>query len=130
MRTLNKTRSFKGRRINYDKPARVYRNLNQKGVVWSIVQDGLVVAHADRLCMCDVEFRVSEAGMKRAQRLGHRVVCGWAVGKISKRGCMGTDGSQSLPFTVKFDRETGFNLKGADGVVFNNEGCSAAYTYR
>ena len=57
---------YKGREIDYTKPVRVYRNLNKKGQVYSIQQNGVVVAHTREFVLKDVKFIVNKAGKKRA----------------------------------------------------------------
>ena len=36
---------YKSREIDYSTPVKIYRNLNKKGKVYSIQQNGLVVGH-------------------------------------------------------------------------------------
>lgn len=143
----NKIKPFKGRKIDFKKPVWVYRNLNCKGVNYSIKQNGLVVAHATRLMLNNVEFKVSEAGRKRALMENRRNVHAFAVGKIARNGGMGTtaqiceERNEQLPAMIKYNpkKHTGFTcenltikpylVKGAMYVVFNKYGVSAAYTY-
>lgn len=56
---------YKNRTINYDKPVKVYRNLNRKGTVFSIQQGGLVVAHGVDFGLIAATMKVSEAGRQR-----------------------------------------------------------------
>lgn len=132
--------SFKGRKVDNKRTVQIYRNLHDRSGTkrWSIKQNGLVVAHAEKLCLGDVQFVVSQAGMKRAQKLGHRVVCAYARGKIID-SCMGTDADDTLPVKISFVYGEGFIGKlgqirfvttGAMAVIFNKHGASAAYTYK
>lgn len=57
--------SYKGRRVDYSKKVKVYRNLHQKDTIWSIKQGSLIVGHANSLYLKDVNFVVSEAGRQR-----------------------------------------------------------------
>ncbi len=55
--------SYKNRTIDPYKPVRVYRNLHNGK--FSVLQDGLVVAHMDQLCLADAKPHVNEAGRQR-----------------------------------------------------------------
>lgn len=129
---------FKGRKVDRKRPVKVYRNLHDKtGKRWSVMQDGLVVGHASRLCLVDVKFIASKAGMRRAKKLGHRVVCGFARGMLSG-STMGIDSRSTLPVRINFEYGKGFvgqlkcglsfPIEQALGVVFNKHGASGAYT--
>ena len=75
--------SFKGRKIDRKRPVEIYRNLNGgKHHRWSIRQDGLVVAHAERVEIREVSFVVREAGYRRAVREKRRNVHAWARGYV------------------------------------------------
>ena len=101
---------FKGRSVDPDAEVRVYRNLRDPGGQrWSIQQKQpkgrwLVVGHAARLMMRDVRFTVSKAGVARAKRLGHKVVCAWAAGYLieSGMGARASDGPK-MPMRIEFD---------------------------
>ena len=59
----------KGRKIDHNKFVEVYRNLNgDKSSVWSIRQNGLVVAHATALTLARAMVRVSQAGALRVRK--------------------------------------------------------------
>ena len=45
-------KSFKGRKLDRNRPVRVYRNLNKGG--YSVMQDRLVVAHTEHVMLFDV----------------------------------------------------------------------------
>lgn len=68
-----------------DKPVEVYRNLHQK--CWSIRQGGLVVAHAKRVYLRDVEFRVRESGRQKVIREQRKNVHAWIRGYL----CLAAD---------------------------------------
>lgn len=64
----------------------VYKNLHKD--CWSIraldgEHKGRVVAHADRVILKDVQFRVSEAGRQRVIREGRKNVHAGVVGRLS-----------------------------------------------
>ena len=73
---------YRGRTIDYARPVQVYRNLRNAPARWSIRQDGLVVAHADRLSLGDVTFPVSARGAARSRSGGRKTVCAFAVGTL------------------------------------------------
>lgn len=143
----NKITSFKNREIDFEKPVKVYRNLTRKGKIYSIQQNGLVVAHGTCITMSNCKFKVNASGKKRALETGIRNVHAFIEGKISKRGIMGTTAEQAeernhnLPAKISyypFDK-SGFvcknltiepkEIKGAMGVIINKYGVSAAYTH-
>ena len=129
-----------GRSVDTALPVKVYRNLHNRGGRWSIQQRGRVVAHADAIMLRDVRFVVSEAGAARSRRLGHKVVCAFAVGILTGSG-MGIEalGGKPLPARVEYDtgavRFVCRNLTGkavpVDGasVALFRECCTAAYTH-
>lgn len=132
--------SFKNRRIDRKKVVQVYRNLNDHSGKrkWLIKQGGLVVAHTNALCLRNVKFIASQAGMEHARRLGHRTVCAYARGYVVS-SVMGTDATHKnhkMHAKIGFSYDHGFTanvsglfvtgIKGADGVIFNTDGCYAA----
>lgn len=72
--------SYKGREIDFKKTVRVYRNLNKKGVVWSVQQKGKVVAHATDLsltgCVCLINHETQGRVRKSKQRQVHAYIEG------------------------------------------------------
>jgi len=130
--------AFKNRKVDRKRAVQVYRNLHDRSGKrrWSIRQNGLIVAHAARFCLRDVHFVVSNAGMKRARKLGHRVVCAYARGTLTS-SCMGTDAQGILPVRISFVYDQGFigtvgptkyKIKEASAAIFNQHGATAAYT--
>lgn len=71
--------------LYYDEPVDVYRNVNKKGVVYSIRQDGYVVAHATELALVNAEFIVKEAGRKRVRKTGRKNVHAWVRGELLRK---------------------------------------------
>lgn len=132
---------FRGRVVDRAAPVKVYRNLSNRGGRWSILQRGVVVAHADAVMLRDVRFTVSEAGRARSARLGRKVVCAFAVGLLIGSG-MGIEaaGGRPLPALVEYDPKAGSfvcrNLTrqpvtvGRARVVLFRERCTASYTER
>lgn len=54
---------YKSRSIDLEKTIKVYKNLHKN--CYSIKQDTLVVAHAERLCLRDVVFKVNEKNRQK-----------------------------------------------------------------
>lgn len=73
---------YKGREIDYTKPVRVYRNLNKKGQVYSIQQNGVVVAHTKEFVLKDVKFIINKAGKERAIKTKTRNVHAFIEGYL------------------------------------------------
>lgn len=75
---------FKNRKIDYEKPVSIYRNLNCKRgkVDYSIKQGKYVVGHTSSVTLRDVEFKISKAGQLRARKSGIRNVHAFASGYI------------------------------------------------
>lgn len=133
---------FKGRTIDTDKPIEVYRNLNRKGKVYSIRQDGKVVAHTTAIVLGSVEFVVNESGKKRAIATQQRNVHAFIRGKYGTSGMGTTAKRNDLPTIIKYHpfNDMGFycdnltskpyELKGAMCVIISEEGVRASYTYR
>ena len=137
---MNKYVSFKGRTIDLNVPVHVYRNLNRSGVVYSIRQKGLVVAHATHLTMDECEFIINRAGQLRARESGKRNVHAYVKGYISDKGMITEEKSfelnDPLPMKIKYNPYTHDNfiigevkVRFARGVIFNKNGVSAAYCY-
>lgn len=101
---------FKNRTLDLSRRVRVYRNLHAKtpDARYSVLQGGLVVAHAPRLILTDVRFVVSQAAWKRSLQLGHKVVCAFAEGSVAAEWDGVTAMSEStFPVQVRFDRQHG-----------------------
>ncbi len=90
--------SFRGRKVNLNRKVRVYRNLHQRGVVWSIRQDGLVVGHARSLLISPAKFIVSEAVRQRAIREKKKRVHAFVEGMI-----VGISDEKPLPVKVTYN---------------------------
>lgn len=135
---------FKGRRIDLDKPVRVYRNLNSRDPRkrYSIWQDGLVRGHTHQLMLHNVHFLVSKAGQRRVLTSRRKNVHARAAGYISLRGGMGTCAADKttrpMPARITYnpfkDKTFQHDLTGqnrdvvyAQCVIFNERGVWGAY---
>ena len=74
---------YKKRNLDINNDVYVYRNLVRKGVVYSIKQNGLVVAHAKSIKINNPEFIVNKSGQNRARITKKRNVHAYIKGKIS-----------------------------------------------
>lgn len=63
----------------------VYRNVNKKGVTYSIRQNGYVVAHATAVTLLNAEFVVQKAGNKRVKKTGKKNVHAWIRGDLVEK---------------------------------------------
>lgn len=72
--------SFKGRTIDQSKKVMIYKNLHNG--LFSVKQDGLVVAHVESFSMDSVSFKVSEAGRQRVLKEKKKNVHAYIIGKI------------------------------------------------
>jgi hypothetical protein len=66
--------------IDRNLPVRVFKNL--KHGCYSIMQRGMIRASARQVRLCDVEFRVREAGRQRMLREKRKNVHAFAVGRL------------------------------------------------
>lgn len=113
---ITKIRNYKNREIKWRERVEVYRNLNRKGVQYSIRQNGLVVGHTDFVDLKECYFIVQEAGRQRALRTGrrnvHAFVTGYLVGISTDSELMRFSG----PFTGRYD------MKGTGRFVVDRNG--------
>lgn len=72
---------FKKRKLDFDEPVHIYRNLNRKGRVFSIKQKGLVVAHTEYFVLKDCSFiiqkKAKEKAIKEQRRNVHAFIKGY-----------------------------------------------------
>lgn len=75
--------SFKNREVNFDKRVKIFRNLNKKGVWYSIQQNGLTVGYVSDITLKDVKFIVREKTRQRIvitkERAVHAFIDGFIV---------------------------------------------------
>ena len=72
---------YKNRELDSSKPVKVYRNLHNN--LLSVMQDNLVVAHAEELHLKDVSFHVQKAGQKKCRETRSKTVHAYAKGFIN-----------------------------------------------
>lgn len=98
-------KAFRGRSIDATRPVCVHRNLRRGG--YSVMQSGLVVAHADAIMLADARCVVSRAGWERSRALGKRTVHAWICGRVTDSG-MGTNAHEACKMPrAHYDRAVG-----------------------
>ena len=58
-----KYQSYKNRNIDFNKQVKIYKNLHNG--LFSVMQNGLVVAHIESFLLNNVVFKVNESGRQR-----------------------------------------------------------------
>lgn len=128
--------SYRGRSIDLEKPIKVYKNLHKD--CYSIKQGNLVVAHAERLCLRGVTFKVNEKNrqkvIKTKQKNVHAFIEGYyetsGMGTTAKEADCGLEIYYNPYKTSSFvDKIWKKPLKGARFVVLNEQGVKASYTH-
>lgn len=128
--------SYKDRGIDLEKPIKVYKNLHKN--CYSIKQGTLVVAHAERLCIKDVTFKVSEVNRQKVIETGQKNVHAFIEGFYTTSG-MGTSAERNdLPVEVYYNpyktskfmnKQYNKSLKGAMFVIASENQVRASYTH-
>lgn len=132
--------SFKDRTIDTENPIEVYRNLNRQGKVYSIRQNGIVVAHTTAICIKDAEFVVNKSGKAKAIKTKERNVHAFVRGFYAMNGMGTTAKRNDLPIKILYNpfSNLGFHhnycsknteIRGARFCIINEEGVKAAYTF-
>lgn len=111
----------------------VYRNLNRKGVVFSLkdVKSGLVVDRRNVVVIKNPLFKVSQAGRKRILETRHRVVHAGIKGKVLNKLPINLKGLKKVAFTYnpfkyeQFTTKNGKQLFQAKYVILSAEGLFA-----
>lgn len=124
--------SFKNRVVDIDKPIYVYRNLNSTcdENKYSIIQNGLVVAHTNQLQIVDVNFIVRPAGKKRANTTNERNVHAFIKGYVKDIDVSNIDSYYPLKYDPFNDDEFMFitpqgnswKIKNCKSVIINELG--------
>lgn len=93
--------SFKGRQIDLEKRILVYKNLNKN--CYSIKQNGLVVAHAERFCLRRFVPIIYEKGRQKVLQTKTKTVHAYLKGfyETSGMGCTAARGK--LLTQIKYD---------------------------
>lgn len=71
---------FRGRSIDFNKKVMIYRNLHNG--MFSVKQDGLVVAHVDSILLSRGMFKVNVAGRNRVLKEKKKNVHAFVIGHV------------------------------------------------
>lgn len=115
--------TYKDRQVDYSKPVKVYRNLHNS--LLSVVQDNLVVAHAEEIYLKDVSFLVQKAGQKKCRETRQKTVHAYAKGMIDTQSPLYPDYNRISYDPYKYDGFTnavGDEVKFISGLYLNREG--------
>jgi hypothetical protein len=132
----NIVRSYKNRSIDLEKPIKVYRNLHKD--CYSIKQGTLVVAHAERLCLRDVYFKVNEKNRQKVLQTKQKNVHAFIEGIYETSGMGKTSDKNDLPVEIYYNpyktntfinKQSNKPLKGAMFIIADKNGVKASHTY-
>ena len=102
---------YKNREVNLDKLIYVYRNLNStcNENKYSVMQNGLVVAHTNQLQLKDVKFIIRPSGKQRAIKTKERNVHAFIRGYVKDFDVPNID----MLFQLKYNpfNDTKFNIQ-------------------
>jgi len=116
-----------------------YRNLNRKGVVWSVRSNrsGLVIRRSELVILRNVTLKVSQAGRKRVLRQKRKNVHAGATGiLVSNTNAFRDTAWQYAWVRVKYDpykagyfveESTGKKVTSARYLMLRNDGAWAAF---
>lgn len=76
--------AYKDRMINIGKPIQVYRNLHKPGVVYSIRQQGRVVAYSSEVALTGCTMHVNFNAYRKIQVTRVREVHAWVEGYLTQ----------------------------------------------
>lgn len=133
--------SYKNRTAQYFKTAQVYKNLTLG--CYSIRQNGLVVAHAKKLILTDVTFKVGESRRQKVLKTKIKNVHAYAEG-ILAQSAMGIseDDFAILPARISYNpfkygcfycenlTNQIFGVESCLAVKFNEDGLTGSYLNR
>ncbi len=134
-------------KLQRNKPVWVYRNLRygrSSRPLYSIMQNGKIVARRHRLILREVTFKVREGGRQRVLREDRKNVHAFAVGMLVG-SCCGIDrNGKDLPVKIGYNphndstfmavvmnrwvKELARPIHSARCVLLNENGMSTAYT--
>ena len=122
------------------KRVRVYRNVTKN--CYSVLYKGRVIAHRKRILLAKAKFIVRLGGWKKFQQTHVKNVHAFVEGDVvGTKGILGIDkNGKNLPVKLGYNPTKGpcffHNLglssrcvDGAEGVLLNESGMSAAYIY-
>jgi len=104
---------FKNRKIDLKKPVRVYRNVRRIAgpTIYSVVQNGLVIGHTNKIVLRDCVFKVNESGRNRVRKEKVKNVHAWIEGNVTRQNI-----DWSAAFEIKYN-------------PYENDHFTAGYTF-
>lgn len=93
--------SYKGRNIDINKPIFVYKNLHNN--MYSVRQGGLVVAHAERICISNPRFIVRQRGREMVLKTKQKNIHAFIKGKYSGSVYGTTAERNDLPMKIEYN---------------------------
>lgn len=89
--------AYKNRSIDFTKQVKIYKNLHNG--LFSVMQNGLVVAHIESFIMNNASFKVNESGRQRVLKEKKKNVHAFIVGTLEEINCTDDDLIISNPHT-------------------------------
>lgn len=114
-------KSYKNRVIDKNKLIQIYRNLNKKGVIYSVRQSGKVVAHTNTIVIKNCHFKINEGGKQRYLETGRKNVHAYIEGYLATIQEIELVVSYQIKYNIK--SETGFRILFSD-----IKSCKIVYT--
>jgi hypothetical protein len=116
--------AYKGRSLDPARPVRVYRNLNKRGVVYSIAQKGQVVAYATDIKLKDCTCFVNQKGVERVRLKKVREVHAWVEGYVTEEESPAKQKMSYNPYKHNhfYNTQDGSPVTEAPFMQFNQEG--------
>lgn len=97
----NKIVPFRGRKLDYDRPVYVYRNLRgSRSCKYSILQGALVVAHTNQILLQNCRFVVHETGRQRVLQERRKNVHAFIRGFVARNPA---SAAHALPVSLRYD---------------------------
>jgi hypothetical protein len=113
------TATKENREIETDKRVQVYFNLHRK--VWSVRQNGLVVAHVDSIVLRDPKYVVSAAGNKRVRSEKRKNVHAYISGYVHEPRSLSIFPEDIKLVTYNPYKHDSFVVEGSEEPIYNSE---------
>ena len=86
---MNNYQSYKNRTIDFIKEVKIYKNLHNG--LFSVMQNGLVVAHIESFKMSNPSFKVNEKARLKVIKEGKKNVHAFIIGTLDNVNCINAD---------------------------------------
>jgi hypothetical protein len=122
--SLYKIEPFNERKLDLNKPVRVYRNLHKPGVVYSVWQAGHVVGHTAEIALMYCRCYASKPAAARMRKTKRKEVHAWIEGIITTevRPVSRKVRYNAYLYDFFYDNETHQPVVKAHYMVFNEKG--------